>query len=741
MRQSLITAFIFVCIFSVVTLFFTTEQVVRENQRLTADLQYRTTLIADSLKEKIEPFIQNNNSQSIQWTIDKFIEDQRIAGILLYDNKDAVIASSSGVVAPNEQLDTLVSNTMDEDKVGTDFISIDKKKMYVFIIPLHQETNVIGSLVLTQNATFIDDRLNEIWKNNLIRLSIQAALILLAIFLTLRFIIYQPIRDLVQTIQTLRQKQVDISEAHRLPGNFFLRPLIREIIHVNQRLAEARQAASQEAKLRLEKIDSPWTSQRLQEFTKKTIKERKIVVVSNREPYIHTKKGDNISYYIPASGMVTAIEPMIEACGGLWIAHGSGDADRMVVDKADKIRVPPDEPKYTLRRVWLSPEEEKRYYYGFSNEGIWPLCHIAHTRPNFREEDWHSYKSVNGKFAETVLTEIKDVQKPIILIQDYHLAALPNMVKNARPDATVGIFWHIPWPNPESFGICPFRSEILDGMLGADLIGFHTQLHCNNFIETVGRELESLIDLEQFSVTRKAHKSFIKPFPISIAFPAQGSRKLLDNEKIWEKLDKKRVKYVGLGVDRLDYTKGILEKLRGVELLLEKNKSYINNFIFVQIAPLSRGQIVAYKKYGERVEQEVQRINSKFQSNGWQPIILLKKHHTHEEIQRFYHLANMCLVTSLHDGMNLVAKEYIASRDDEQGVLILSKFAGASRELKDALIINPYDIHELTETMNVALNMSLMEQKNRMKRMRDSIQTNNIYRWSAEILKVLAALG
>lgn len=742
MRQYIFSIFIFTFIVSAFTLFFAFQQVNREYQRLITDLQYRTTLMADNLKEKIEPYLLYNNLRSIQTTIDKFVDDQRIAGVLLYDNKDVLMASSSGLILrPNKQIFTLISNAMDEDKVNTDFVSDNNKKIYIFALPLHQDANITGSLVLTQNATFIDERLTEIWKSNLVRLGVQVSLILLAISLSIRYIIIKPVKDLTRTIQLFRQKEINILDVRKLPNNFFLRPIVQEIIQINQRLTEAKLAASQEAKLRLEKLDSPWTAQRLQEFSKKLIKDRTIVVASNREPYIHIKKGNKIEYYEPASGMVTAIQPMIQACGGLWIAHGSGNADKLVVNRNDKIRVPPDEPKYTLKRIWLTPEEEKMYYYGFSNEGIWPLCHMAHTRPVFREKDWDAYKLVNAKFADSLLSEIKNVTGPIVLIQDYHLAILPRMIKKARPDATVGIFWHIPWPNPESFGICPFRSEILDGMLGADLIGFHTQLHCNNFIETVGRELESLIDLEQFSVTRRSHKSFIKPFPISIAFVNQTDEKIFYPEKMWNKLGVRKVTHVALGVDRLDYTKGILERLRAIEQLLEKNSSYLNDFLFIQIAPPSRSQITNYKEYEQKVEGEVQRINTKYKMNGWQPILFYKKHHTHEELNLFYRLANVCLVTSLHDGMNLVAKEFIAARDDEQGVLVLSKFAGASRELADAFIINPYDIHELSKTIHTVLHLSSMEQKKRMKRMRNSVLYNNIYRWSSDILKKLISLS
>src|SRR5436190_4950486 len=380
-------------------------------------------------------------------------------------------------------------------------------------------------------------------------LLIQISLISLAIILVMLWIMHQPMNHLVEVIKKARTGKFDTTSAH-FPGNFFFQPIINEVKKISRSLREARIVASQEARLRLEKLDSPWTAERLKEFTKGTLKGKQIFVISNREPYIHTRQNGKITYYQPASGMVTALEPIMRACGGLWIAHGAGNADKETVDKNNMVAVPPDDPKYSLRRVWLTPEEEKGYYNGFSNEGIWPLCHMAHTRPIFRKEDWEEYKKVNGKFAEVLLKEIVSVRKPIILIQDYHFAMLPRIIKNARPDAIIGIFWHIPWPHSEAFRICPWRKELLDGMLGADVLGFHTQLHCNNFIDTVGKELEALINGEQFAVQRKDHISYVKPFPISIPFPEEALEKqknapAIDRQGILKTFDIKS-KYIGL---------------------------------------------------------------------------------------------------------------------------------------------------------------------------------------------------
>jgi trehalose 6-phosphate synthase len=470
---------------------------------------------------------------------------------------------------------------------------------------------------------------------------------------------------------------------------------------------------------------------------------RPLFVVSNREPYVHEKRGKKIETVVPASGLVTALEPILQACGGTWIAHGSGDADREVVDEQNQVRVPPEDPQYILKRVWLTKEEEEGYYYGFANEGIWPLCHIAHTRPTFRAEDWNSYEAVNWKFALATLEELESSQDPWILVQDYHFALLPRMIKEKRPDARVALFWHIPWPNPESFGICPWQREILHGMLGADLIGFHVQFHCNNFLETVDRALESRIDWENFTVERENHLTQVKPFPISIASPAPASFPHPLNGGLKKTLLRElgiQGEYLGVGVDRVDYTKGLRERFLAIERFLEKYPPYQGRFTFVELGAPSRTHIKEYRDLMAQVETEAERINWRFQTKEWRPIVFLKRHHSHKEIAPFYEAADLCLVTSLHDGMNLVAKEFIGGRGDDSGVLILSQFTGASRELKDALIVNPYDTEQMAEAIRTALEMDPEERRARMQRMREAVNERNIYRWAGDLISSLSQI-
>ncbi|OGE26160.1 hypothetical protein A3C26_01385 [Candidatus Daviesbacteria bacterium RIFCSPHIGHO2_02_FULL_39_12] len=744
MKQVIAALLIIITIISLIVIAFTINQVGEEERRLRVDLQYRSTLLAESLKETVEPNFINKSEKYLQDVVERFANKERFAGLGIYDNKNNVIALSSTIPEASSAALNVVANAMDADKANGDFQNFDNNKFYLLAIPLHDDKSVVGALMVVQNASYIDDRLNEIWRNNLIRLVIQASLLSFATLLLIRWIIYVPIRGLVETLKLARMGGVERSPKG-LTSSFFFRPLVKEISNIRSSLIEARTSASEEARMRLEQLDSPWTAERLKEFVKDLLKGRSIFMVSNREPYVHTKNGGRISYYFPASGMATAIEPVMRSCGGVWIAYGSGDADKLVVDRFNRIKVPPDEPKYTLRRVWLTEEEEKGYYDGFSNEGLWPLCHIAHNRPIFRKEDWEEYKKVNQKFADAILSEIKNQDRPIVLIQDFHLSLVPKMVKMQRHGAVIGIFWHIPWPNPEAFSICPWKKEILDGMLGADLAGFQTQLHCNNFIETVSRELESLIDFEQFTITRNNHISYIKPFPISISFP-NGFDKRADADAKLEKDELLKTlgiktKYICVGIDRLDYTKGIPERLKGIEIFLHNNPSYQGNFTFIQIAAPSRTKVKKYRDFALEVEKEVERINALFKIKNWKPIILLERHHSHTEIQKFYRATDVCLVTSLHDGMNLVAKEFVASRYDEKGVLILSQYTGASRELRDALIVNPYNGEQTAQAVKEALEMTPKEQIKRMRSMRETLKNYNVYRWSAELLKTIVNLG
>ncbi|HVF69516.1 MAG TPA: trehalose-6-phosphate synthase [Xanthomonadales bacterium] len=742
MKRLISSLLLIISLVSLVTVFFTYFQVRGDEVELKNDLQYRSWLLAESLRVTVEPNLENG--ETLKSVIDNSGTREELAGVSVTNEKGEYVASSSSYPQTIINSKAISMGVIKSNKPKGSFLKRDGRNIYVYAIPLQQEKDIKGSMVLIHDAGYINERIKQTWMTAFLRLFTQVLIIALSLFFIFRWIIRDPLLSIVDSIKQARLSKSPQDRLSKIPDLPFLRPLLKEIYGIKKSLTEARLSASEEARLRLEKIDSPWTEGRLKEFAKDTLKGQAIIAVSNREPYIHEKKGDKISYYFPASGMATAIEAMMEACGGRWVAHGSGSGDRLVVDKDDRVAVPPDDPKYTLRRVWLTAKEEKGYYYGFSNEGLWPLCHNVHNRPIFRKDDWIEYQNVNKKFADVVLSEIKNLKNPIIFIQDFHFALLPKLIKEKRPDAQIVLFWHIPWPNAESFGICPFRKELLDGMLGADIIGFHTQLHCNNFIDTVRRELEARISLEKFAITRNDHDSFIKPFPISIPFYKDKESKD-DPEFAKKKADiikelNIEAEYIGLGVDRLDYTKGIVERLKAVESFLLKYPQYIYKFVFIQIAAPSRSGVKKYDEFGKEVMDEVDRINNLLKTKNWKPIIYLNRHHSQTELNTFYRMANLFLVTSLHDGMNLIAKEFVASRNDERGVLILSKFAGASAELSQAFIINPYNIDGVAEAIRSGLEMSQTEQERRMRKMRKIIKDHNVYKWSAEILRAVANL-
>lgn len=734
MRQVLFVTAGVVLAVSLIVGLFALNQANQEQLELTARLQSRSQVLADSLAESIEPSYNTKATSTVQRVIDRFVSSERLAGLGVFDSASLAVAASEDLPLPDDR--NFIANVMDSDEARGSFVTRGKTTYYVHILPLHEDERVVGALAVAQNATYIDESIRAIWRDNLIRLLSQILLFAAAIFVLVRWVFYRSVSKLVESLQAVRRGD-PAAEVAQEDG--FLQPLAGEISKVTTSLRQARLAASEEARMRLEKIDSPWTAGRLKEFIRAQLKDRPIFVLSNGEPYVHAKVKNTIECTVPAGGVVTAIEPVMEACGGTWIAHGSGSADKETADKDGTLKVPPDEPKYTLKRIWLSPKEVAGYYNGFSNEALWPLCHMAHVRPQFRKEDWLEYKKVNGLFAKTLLQEVRKIERPIVLVQDYHLALVPVLVKKSRPDAQVAIFWHIPWPSAAQFNICPWRKELLEGMLGADLVGFHTQQYCNNFIDTVGNEIEARIDLEQFSIFREDHRTFVKPFPTSIAFPGAAEIQSDPDRMMLERLGI-RGKHLVLGVDRMDYIKGIPERFKGFEFLLDTHLEYRGAVTLLQIGSPTRGSVEKYREYAANVAAEAERINEKFGTRDWKPIVLEHRNYSHAALRELYRLADVCLVTSLHDGMNLVAKEYAAARSDEAGVLILSQFAGASRDLKGALVVNPYSAEETSAALHDALTMPKTEQHRRMKAMRASVRDYNIYRWSAELIKALSRL-
>ncbi|MGA9453116.1 MAG: trehalose-6-phosphate synthase [Verrucomicrobiia bacterium] len=716
----------------------------QESSRLNDELERRSRLLADSLQESVQPAVQMGPSTNLQRLVEKFGNREHIAGMAVYDAKGSALAVTEKLTSSLSSAPDLVADALNRGIDVSAFKMVGSNRMHVYVLPLRGKDGMVGALVIFQDATYIQSELAHIWRITFLRVLVQVFLITLVTLLVVRWSIVGPIARMAEWMKQLRAGEVS-APTFALPKEDLFAPIAKEVTTFARHLSAAKAAAGEEARLR-QSSESLWTPERLKEHVKAKLHGRPLFVVSNREPYMHMHKGRKVECMVPAGGLVTALEPVLRASGGTWIAHGAGDADFEVVDGKKHLKVPPDDPHYTLRRVPLTKEEENGYYYGFSNEGIWPLCHIAHTRPVFRTEDWAQYQAANHKFAEAVGEELNGVEEPCVLIQDYHFALLPRMIKELRPDARIAVFWHIPWPNPEAFGICPWQRELLYGMLGADLVGFHTQFHCNNFLDTVDRTLESRIDWERFAVEKGDHTTLVKPFPISVAFPeafqdvpAEPGAPTAARAALLKEMGIK-TKFLGVGVERMDYTKGVLERFHGIQRFLEKYPRYQGEFTFVQLGAPSRTHIKRYHDFLAEVEQEAERINWKFKTKDYKPIVFLKKHHSHQEILPYYRLADVCMVTSLHDGMNLVAKEFVAAREDKGGALILSRFTGASRELRDALIVNPYDAEELADSIRFALEMEPEERTARMRRMRETLREHNIYRWAGNLIEELTRI-
>ena len=683
-----------------------------------ADVELRAQLVMHSVQEPIAELVGQGNESRLRTYLAKMTADERLLAIL-------VCRPDGSTIVKTERAPKAISCESDGASVhgSVHVVQLPSGSVQVSRFDFDAATPTPFRVVMLYDLSFVDRRQRT--ARDFILVFVGISVLLLALLIVL-----------VAWLQLRRWVEVLIGD---IRGKRFLddakspRSSLPILSQVRQVLAEA------EEKQRLE-IDfrENWTPQALRQVVRDHLHSSQVIIVSNREPYIHVFGADHRPMVqVPASGMVTALEPVMRACSGVWIAHGAGAADRATVDRFDQIRVPPDHPAYTLRRVWLTEKEEQGYYYGFCNEGLWPLCHLAYVRPAFRPSDWRSYEEVNAKFADVVAAEAS-TDSPVVLIQDFHFALLPKLVRAKVPKATIALFWHIPWPNAETFGVCPWKREMLLHMLSADILGFHTRYHCQNFLDTVDRFVECQIDREHMTVTLQGRVCRVAAYPISIEWPPRWLQDLPDpaacRAAVRERHRLGPDVIIGLGVERWDFTKGILERFQALEVLLERNPRHRGRLTLLQIAAPSRSQLPAYRALQEQTYSEVERINTKFQEGNWVPIVLIDEHQEPRSIFELYRAADFCLVNSLHDGMNLVAKEFVASRDDEDGVLILSTFAGASRELAEAVLINPFDVNETAEAMEIAMRMGRDERRDRMSLMRRTVKENNVYRWAGRML-------
>ena len=684
------------------------------------DLDMRAEVIGRTVEASLGDLLVGESKAKLPTFLNRIIQDERLFAVgfcdrdnrLLYKTQiypDAVSCEGSDTISAGE----------------TAVVHLPRGDVHVAALEIKGGGRVLGRLMLVHDMSWVQRRSTDTkWY-----LFYLFAIIGVVISLVTVLVAHLSWRGWVAGVRGMLRGEGLIGlirDQQQMPE---LQPVAQDLRALIQDL-EADKRMRDESQM-------SWTPVTLKAILHDHLAGDEVLIVSNREPYIHNWAGQQIKVQVPASGVVTALEPVMRACSGVWIAHGSGSADREVVDSHSHVHVPPDAPAYEIRRIWMQPEEEDGYYYGFANEGLWPLCHLAHVRPIFRSSDWQLYKDMNERFAMAVIEEAK-TDNPVVLVQDYHLALVPKLVRDHLPHATIITFWHIPWPNPERYAICPWYREILEGLLGSSILGFHTRFHCNNFIDTIDRSLEARIDRDNSTISYGGKLTAVRHYPISIEWPSR----LVPHQPpvptcrttIRDQLGVPHTHRLGIGVERLDYTKGILERFLAIERLLELEPQWIGKFSFVQIAAPSRSKIDEYQQLRQQMITVAERINKRFGRDGNHPIYLKVEHHDPQEITTYYRASDLCVVSSLHDGMNLVAKEFVAARDDEQGVLILSQFTGAAAELAEALVVNPYNIDQCAAALHLALTMSGTEQRARMRSLRGIVQEFNVYRWAGRML-------
>ncbi|MFO1468956.1 MAG: trehalose-6-phosphate synthase [Steroidobacteraceae bacterium] len=719
MFRTLLTRFIVpVALASVVVAYFGLPYIDRLlAEWFRSDLEQRAQLIMQSIDEPVADLIERKDRARLKSYLAKMTADQRLLAI-------QICRPDGTLIVQTERMPVVLSCDVLPEGDGPHRVAqLPQGSVQLSVFPSTASHGTPYQVRMVHDLSFIDRRQRSARDFLLAVLGIGAVVLALLVVVAAWWQLRNWVQILIGDIRGLRFRDDAKSPLTSMPVLSQVRRVLREV----------------EESQRLEiDFNENWTPQALQKVIQDYLQAPQVIVVSNREPYIHNFDPEHRAVVqVPASGMVTALEPVVRACGGIWIAHGSGDADRSAVDRHDHVKVPPEQPEYTLRRVWLSKEQEEGYYYGFSNEGLWPLCHLAYVRPAFRESDWQTYTEVNARFAQVVAQEAHAAD-PVVLIQDFHFALLPQLIRARIPKATIVLFWHIPWPNAETFGVCPWKHEMLLHMLDADILGFHTLYHCQNFLATVDRFVECQIDHEHMTISHRGHVCRVASYPISIEWPPRWLAQLpevsITRESVRRQFGIEDRVYLGLGVERWDFTKGIVERFQALEALFERSPKLRGHVTLLQVAAPSRSKLPAYQSLQDQTIAEVERINGKFATAGWKPIVLVSEHQDPKRVFELYRAVDFCLVNSLHDGMNLVAKEFVASRDDEDGVLILSTFAGASRELIEALLVNPFDTGETAAAIEMAMSMDREERRERMRLMRRTVKENNVYRWAGRLL-------
>jgi trehalose 6-phosphate synthase len=706
-------------------------EIVQETSRawFHRDMRLRAQLAVASAREGLASAVRRGERARARRLLTDLTQDERVTGAALCDAGGGLVAATARhpealgcrAVQARGPGEGAAPDAWDFEAPGPDGAA------HVTAVPIADDAGRVGFAVVVHDLAWVVRREEQTRRFLALAFGVVALAAAAATILAARV----SFRSWTEEVRRVLWAALPLAGRGRLP-------VPRPRRQFQPLLSDVRALVADLAAEQAEGRSGVWSPERMREALAQHLPGSEVIVVANREPFSHERRADGgLRVVRPASGLVTALEPVMEECSGTWIAHGSGGADREACDRHGRLPVPPDDPTYTLRRLWLTPEEVAGHYSGFSNEGLWPLCHQAHTRPTFRAEDFERYRAVNARFADAVAEEAQGPD-PVVLVQDYHFALLPRLVRERLPRATVITFWHIPWPGGERFGICPFGAEILEGLLGSSILGFHVQAHCNNFLESVDRVLEARLDRERQSVVLGGEETLVRAYPISVDWPSRWAEGAPPVEacraELVQRLGLAPDALIGVGVDRLDYTKGIEERILTVERLLERWPGLRGRFVFVQLAAPSRSEIPRYQELHRSVAELTARVNERFGAGSYRPVVLLREVQEPPAVFRLYRAADLCYVSALHDGMNLVAKEFVAARSDEGGVLVLSRFTGAARELTDALLVNPYDLEEASAAMAAALAMPREERRARMRALRALVAEYNVYRWAGRML-------
>lgn len=722
-------------VFFITIFLFSYFRIEMERSVLLDDLDRRARVIAKSLGPVSVRVVKKPPTPDEEDLAERLSGQGRTMGILVCGADGKLIARSAALenLAACEEPEIQEVLASGVEKIL--FVEKSGQTLHQLIYPLRNRDNLLmGTLSVVHEASYINKRVMTavIWMA--FAVAIIAFLISMATYFFSRRSFQKSVQDFLGWMKSSRET-VDSPP----PTGSLLKPVTREFEKMASKLRAAKETAQKVSEER--QISDLWTSARLKAHAVTHLGRCQLIVVSNREPYSHTKEQGTTKVVLPASGLVTALDPVLRATSGLWVAQGTGDADREVSDSEGKVLVPPGGPTYTLKRVWLSREEEEGYYYGFSNEALWPLCQFTHYRPNFEEKDWAIYQEVNQKFSASVEAEFGK-EPPCVLVQDYHFTLLPKFIREKRSNACIGLFWHIPWPMLDAFQICPWKREILEGMLGANFIGFHLQSYCNNFLEAVSSLFPARVDWDRAAIIHEKGITYVKPFPIGVQpwaereIPTQQEFRRREGE-LRKELELRATRMI-VSVDRLDYTKGIPERLGAVDRFFEKYPHFKEKVTFIQLGAPSRVHIPHYRDYITEVEKQTDHVNWKHATQNWKPAIFLKANHDPRTVYQFLRMADVCIVSSLSDGMNLVAKEFVAAREHGDGVLILSEFTGAAREFQEALQVNPYARADFAETIRIAFEMPALEQRRRMVRLKALVAENNVYKWAANLIGEMA---